>query len=94
MNVIILLISLDGLMIIICKFKRDLLMIIDLIKYGIMSFEVVVFLWVFVDGFGVKLVNVFVVGGIGLGKIIIFNFFGMFIFFSECVISIEDIVEF
>lgn len=85
--------SLDGSTITIRKFKAEALTIIDIINFGTFSSEVAAFMWLAVDGMGVKPANVLVSGGTGSGKTTTLNCLGLFIPKRERVITIEDTAE-
>lgn len=57
---------------------------------GVMSSDMVNFFIIVVSCW----VNIIIFGGIGLGKIILFNVLLMYIFENERVIILEDVVEF
>lgn len=86
----VLLIVVDGFLVFICKFKKDKLGIDDFVGFGVFFEEMVVYLQVVV----VICLNVIVFGGIGFGKMMIFNVFSFFIDNVEWIFIIEDIVEF
>lgn len=85
--------SLDGSTITIRKFMAESLTIIDIIKFETFSSEVGAFVWLAVDGMGVKPANVLVSGGTGSGKTTTLNCLGLFIPKSDRVITIEDTAE-
>lgn len=85
--------SLDGSTITIRKFKAEALTMIDIIKFGTFSSEVAAFMWLAVDGMGVKPANVLVSGGTGSGKTTTLNCLGLFIPKRDRVITIEDTAE-
>jgi flagellar protein FlaI len=85
--------SLDGSTITIRKFKAETLSIVDIIKFGTMSTELGAFLWLAVEGLGVKPCNVLVSGGTGSGKTTTLNCLGEFIPYDDRVITIEDTAE-
>lgn len=85
--------SLDGSTITIRKFKAEALTIINIIKFGSMTSEVAAFLWLAVDGMGVRPSNVIVSGGTGSGKTTTLNCLGLFIPKEDRVITIEDTAE-
>jgi flagellar protein FlaI len=85
--------SLDGSTITIRKFRAEALTIIDLLKFETFSSEVAAFLWLAVDGIGVKPANVLVSGGTGSGKTTTLNCLGNFIPEKDRVITIEDTAE-
>ncbi len=85
--------SLDGSTITVRKFKKEALTIVDLLKFGTMSSDAASFLWLAVDGMGVKPSNVLVAGGTGSGKTTTLNCLGLFIPKRQRVITIEDTAE-
>lgn len=85
--------SLDGSTITIRKFKAESLSIIDIIKFETFSSEVAAFMWLAVDGMGVKPANILVSGGTGSGKTTTLNCLGVFIPKADRVITIEDTAE-
>jgi flagellar protein FlaI len=85
--------SLDGSTITIRKFKAEALTIINIIKFGTLSSEVAAFLWLAVDGLGVRPSNILVSGGTGSGKTTTLNCLGLFVPKRDRVISIEDTAE-
>ncbi|MEE8168393.1 MAG: CpaF family protein [Candidatus Hydrothermarchaeales archaeon] len=85
--------SLDGSTVTIRKFQAEALTIINIIKFGTMGSEVGAFLWLAVDGFGVKPSNIIVSGGTGSGKTTTLNCLGLFVPKKDRVITIEDTAE-
>ncbi|MFQ5814967.1 MAG: ATPase, T2SS/T4P/T4SS family, partial [Candidatus Hydrothermarchaeaceae archaeon] len=86
-------ISLDGPSLTIRKFKADPLTVVDIINFGTMSLELASFLWLAVEGFGIKPANILVSGGSGSGKTTTLNCLGSFIPSSDRVLTIEDTAE-
>jgi len=81
-------ISADGPSLTIRKFKKDPLTIIDLIKFKTISSELASFLWLCIDGIGVKSANAII-----SGKTTMLNALSSFINPKERIISIEDTLE-
>ncbi len=86
-------ISLDGPTLTIRKFKKNPLTVVDLIRFGTMSTDVAAFLWLAVEGFGVKPANILISGGTSSGKTTTLNCLATFIPQNERVITIEDTAE-
>ena len=85
--------SANGPTITIRKFKKDHLSIVDLIRYNTLNSEIASFLWLCVDGLGVKPANIIVSGGTSSGKTTLLNALSIFINPKERIISIEDTLE-
>lgn len=86
-------VSLEGPTISIRKFRKDPLTIIDILNYGTLSVDVAAFLWLIVDGFGIKPANILFAGGTGSGKTTMLNAATTFVPERERIISIEDTAE-
>ncbi len=86
-------ISVDGPTITIRKFKTDPLTVVNLIGYRTLNIEVSAYLWMIVEGLGIRPGNILTVGGAGSGKTTTLNVLGSFIPTTERVITIEDTAE-
>jgi len=86
-------VSLGGPTISIRKFRKDPLTVIDILKYGTLSTDVTAFIWLIVDGMGIKPANILIAGGTGCGKTTTLNSATTFVPERERIVSIEDTAE-
>ena len=86
-------VSLEGPTISIRKFRKDPLTVVDLLNFGTFSTDAAAFLWLIVDGLGIKPANIIFAGGTGSGKTTMLNAASTFVPERERIISIEDTAE-
>ncbi|CAI8223177.1 MAG: Putative conjugal transfer protein [Methanobacteriota archaeon] len=86
-------VSPDGPTLTIRKFREDPITIVDLIRWGTVSPRLAAMFWTWVDGMGAKPANFVIAGGTGSGKTTTLNCLGMFVPWSDRVLSVEDTAE-
>ncbi|MBU0761540.1 MAG: Flp pilus assembly complex ATPase component TadA [Candidatus Altiarchaeota archaeon] len=75
------------------KFKANPYTILDLIEVGTVSYELAAFLWLCVEGFRIKPLDIVLAGGAGAGKTTLLNALAMMIPKNERIITVEDTME-
>ncbi len=86
-------VSLDGSTLTISKFREDPLTVIDLMNFRTLTPELAAFLWICVEGLGIKPANVICAGGSSCGKTTTVNVLATFVPDTERLLSIEDTAE-
>ncbi len=86
-------VSLSGPTMTIRKFRKDPHTLINLIRFKTLTPEVAAYLWLMVEGMGVKPGNILIAGGSSSGKTTTLNCLASFIPFFERVVTIEDTAE-
>lgn len=79
--------------VVIRKFKYVPISVIDLIKFNTTSVDLMTFLWMCVEGFGIYPSNMAITGGTASGKTTTLNALAVFIPVRERVVTIEDTRE-
>ncbi|MFH0715036.1 MAG: ATPase, T2SS/T4P/T4SS family [Candidatus Diapherotrites archaeon] len=85
--------SVSGATLTIRKFRADPYSLVDLINYNTLNPEAAAFLWLMVEGLGVKPANVLISGGTGSGKTTLLNVMASLVPPQERIVSIEDTAE-
>ncbi len=75
------------------KFRQKPFSITELIKLGTLDENLGAFLWLCVEGLGIRPVNMIIAGGPGSGKTTMLNAVSTFIPQNEIIVTVEDTIE-